>query len=246
MMIKKVVNCLLMCALSPSVVLSNVILEESFDQYPTGLFDGGNRWEVRQDAGVAVEISETSYSGKSLHINAPTDKGAITTLEGVIAESTYVDLEYYMRSDNDYQQGAYVQLIGDGGSDYTLMFGDRNPDQETAYIMILGSKGGGIESELMPYEEGKWYRVHRQLDCTTDSGFFEVWEYDLDKTTITNYASYENLGSDYTNTYVDTLFVGTSGSGGNVYVDEIIMIPEPGTLLLLALGGVALLRKRRA
>ena len=89
-------------------------------------------------------------------------------------------------------------------------------------------------------------------DFSTDPGFYtdQADNYDWDEIGQQYYFKVENKAPDYQPN--DLMFLGGSrfgmdGGGGYCegYIDNVNLVPEPATILLVGLGGLALLRKRR-
>ncbi len=223
-----------------------VVLQDNFDAYTTG-FPPPAPWNHREDSGTTVEVDDTVFfgpSGKSVHFYDP-GSGVKTELSRGFSQTSNIVLEYYMRSDNQDYEGMFVVLNGDGGSDYLVNFSNGAFGGMKGYIGGWGANGGWVKPDLLAYKTNTWYKVRRELDCTTDTGRFYVWEVDEQHNPIGSPAEWE-IGSNYVNTYIDGVFAWSSGSqGADGYIDEIYIVPEPCSLSLLALGCMALIRRRR-
>ncbi|MBN1343390.1 MAG: PEP-CTERM sorting domain-containing protein [Phycisphaerae bacterium] len=239
---------MLMLLVCQQNVVAGVVFYEDFDSYAPGPAPNGppNYW-VETNGGITIEVTSGVYCptpNNSIHF-LDTTSAAQGRLQAPFTPSVSVELECYIRSDNSEYEGVFVGLRssehGAGEADFYVGFGNESGGGQAGYIGILGGGGGWVKPDLLAYEEGAWYYVRRDLDCVTNEGTFYVEEVG----NPSNNASY-SIGMDYTASYVDEVDLWSSGSqGADAYVDTIRVIPEPATVSLLALGGFALLRRRR-
>ena len=222
-----------------SSVQASPLFEDGFDSYPVGVppegwtelytLSGGIPITREQAAarGVTIQVTDSvSFAGgQSVHfLDMDLGWGAAgSQISHDISAASSVVLEYYIRSDDQDYEAAFVFLEGDGGPDHLIGFGNASGGGAAGYIGILGWKAGWIVPQLLPYSEGTWYYVRRELDCTTNTGTFYVQDMD----DPTNYATY-TIGSDYANNYVNRTSIVTSNSqGADAYVDEITVTVPP-------------------
>jgi len=232
---------------SSAAVGQSLPIHEGFDNYPTGSLPDPP-WTDISDAGVTAEVtSSVSYAGgKSLHFD-DTSSGAGIKLKRSFNPVTSVMLEYYMRTDNDAYEGHFVTLEGDSTSSYGwdksmggLSFGNAGGGGSAGWIGLIDD-GGWPEPEILQYETGKWYRVRRWIDIVADEETTHV-----DEMGGTGHGEYYRTGIKHDNTELNAFHIWSSSSqSSDAYLDEITLTPEPATLSLLALGGLALIRKRR-
>jgi hypothetical protein len=208
-----------------------ILFEDNFESYPVGAPPGGwtDRYTVpgeitREEAaalGTTIKVTDSaSYAGgQSVHFLDPCIGGVSAQLWRTFPQASHVVLEYYTRSDSADWEGAFVNLNGDGGADYMVGFTGYGPGGGLAgYLYIFGGRGGWIHP-LMPYTEGVWYYVRRELDCSTNTGTFYVCEVG----NPAKEATY-SIESNYVNTYIDSISIWTSNSqGADAYVDELVV-----------------------
>ena len=222
-------------------VRANVVFDENFDSYPTGTTPSPP-WDSVIDPIVSVTIDDSIFvSGKSLHIDDP-GNGVQAHLWQAVPQTPHLQLEFYMRTHNGNHEGIFVYLEGDGGTDYTVNFGNAGGTGFAGYISLIGWNGGWEQPKLA-YSENTWYYVRRTLNCTTNTGSFYVEEVGSPSN-----SAYWSIGSNYVNSYINKINIVTSGSqGADGYIDEIRLtaIPEPGTISLLLAGVMAFMRCKR-
>jgi len=94
-------------------------------------------------------------------------------------------------------------------------------------------------------DDGVWYDVRATLDDVTDTLFLSYKETTSSTWTVRDDVTTGLPSSWYGDLQMpNQVWVQADGSDGP-FVDDLRMMPEPGTMALLALGGLALLRRRR-
>ena len=219
-------------------VQATPLFEDGFDSYTPGLEPPNPPW-VRIEEPLATVDNTIAIDSQSVQF---LDSGSSeqTTISTSFTSSTSVLVEYYMLTSNSAHEGAFLQLKGDAGADYALAFSNGAFTGSAGYIGIHGSPAGWVVPELLPYSEDTWYYVRRTLNTITNTGLFYVEEVG----NPSNNASH-SIGSNYPNSYVDGLYIYTSSSqGADCYVDEILVTPEPATLVLLMISSLSLFRRK--
>ena len=273
--------CLMAVGLSPATTQADPCLSDTFDGYTTGeppvppweedyIGWGGDPHYTRQEArdlGVEIKIDESIYygdSGKSVHFLD--DSTAVSGhLYREFSAATSVTMDYYMRTDNDSYEGAFVFLYGadrEAEFDYAAAFSNGAFTGKAGYIGIHGSPAGWIKNDLLAYQEDTWYYVRRTVDCASDTGSFYVEElYDHDTGEHTEQGDPANTSASYAAglnkpmDYVQGVWIYSSNSqGADCYIDEIVVncegvIPEPFSMAFMGSAFVGVvgwrLRRRR-
>lgn len=212
------------CYIDQLRVYSKYLLDEDFDSYATGSQPVPPwTWEITpSSADVDLEIDNTvSVVGNSVHFLDTTSSAQGQLSQGFAARS-HVVVEYYMRSDDDAYEGVFMRLAGDAGSDYAVNFSNGYHNGEAGWIGIHGSPAGWIVPQLLPYSPDTWYYVRRELDCVTNTGSFYIEELRHELGYPGNPSAYHEIGSLVPNTYVDEIWLSTSGTqGADCYIDEL-------------------------
>lgn len=79
-----------------------------------------------------------------------------------------------------------------------------------------------------------------------DNGKFEIWNLDAGNYQVVVVADYGYSGTyNFTSTGPGDVWTVYSSTSGPIGLDNFILTPEPTTICLLGLGGLALLRRRR-
>jgi len=218
--------------LEDRTLLSTVF--ETFDARPTGsnLLDNSN-WVGRFGSNTSATIDDQIYfgpRGKSVHIVDNNFQGGAPS--GMFLRYNFqpitqgvIQLDYYMRSNNESHEGAFVPLRGPAGNDIIVSFGNASGGaRTTGYIGILKDTGW-IENRFLEYDVGKWYHVRRTLDVESRLGDIyvaEVDEFGEDIPAKSNIMF--GVGSSNANISINHISIGTSGSqGADVHIDNIFV-----------------------
>ena len=232
-------------------------LSDNFDSYAIGA-PPVPPWQEKYsgDGGVPVDggRDEAATLGVTINVDNATAVSSPNSVHFLDTTGSYsgqiyrtfpstsvIVLEYYMRTHNDSAEGAFVRLRGDAGWGYAVAFSNGVFGSQAGWIGINGSPAGWVKPDLLEYDVDTWYYVRRELNCTTDTGSFYVEEMG----NPSNNASY-SIGRNDANTYLNEIDIYSSCSQeADCYIDDVVITPEPATLSLLALGGLAVLRRRR-
>ena len=231
-------------------------LDEGFEGMPTGVPPAGWNENYTLPGGTPVTRAEAAAQGVTVHVTDAVSFSGSQSLHfqdnsGSVGSEMYKSLspassivfEYCVRSDDLTKEAVFVTLRGDGGNDLALGFGNAGGGGAAGYIGIINWNTGWVERYLMPYTEGTWYYVRRELNCWTNTGSFLV----QDTTNPANWAFYSG-GSGTPNTYIDMVRLITSNSqGADAYMDSVCVLLaieidiKPGSdpnSINLALNGV--------
>ena len=250
---KRLILCVgaLVATVANVAIVQGALFVENFDNTPEGEIPPG--WPAPDVVGTptvgatsnVLEGAPFGGSGKSLHLQDPGPGTSWDVILDFSAPASHVVMEYYMRTHLPNDEGAWVEMWGDGGTDYSAGF------RSTGYIGIQGGGSGWVVPELLQYNVDTWYHVIRTLDCTTNTGTFYVAEVDDNTWQDTLNTATHSIGADYASNYIDRFFIATSNTfGADAYIDEISIraVPEPSSLAiwsLLALCGIGIGWHRR-
>lgn len=122
-----------------------------------------------------------------------------------------------------------------------------------AHMRIADSGGHDYSTSVSPaYTDNEWYTVEFDWNATAKTLNFKVTD-PIEGVTLNWTRDYDALGQSPTFS-LDKFAMwdyGWSGAGetqydSNQYLDDIVITPEPTTVVLLGLGSLALLRKRKS
>lgn len=213
---------------------------EDFDNYSLGELPEPPWTRVVENGEAEALIVSGGYEGEqSCYFTDPGDFHEFHVIRSLPFSSTTVTVEYYTKVGTTTDEGVLVGVKGDSGHDSCLRFG------ANGYIGVFGPLSWKTTS-LLSYDADQWYYFRKTLDCGMDTETFYVEELTGTLGDPGNRSeTYIQVGMDYTNTYINTVEIGTSGGyGADCYIDQLCITPEPATVTLLAIGAAVLLRRR--
>lgn len=159
--------------------------------------------------------------------------------DGVLEDGTFRVLLQDSTSPNT-SNGYFLNLVSSEATD-----DDPNTQFEMSYV------DGGTDNFLVGLEQDAWYRVEMEIpepNGTQQSATITVQEWqdsDTGFTTVLSSATVDTRAA--TTTQLDVLeFAGAGKTDeGHIYIDNISLVPEPGSFALLFAGGVLIMSRRR-
>jgi len=89
-----------------------------------------------------------------------------------------------------------------------------------------------------------WYVLRSTLRDSDSDGVIDSWDFDVFDATMNPYTSAHGIATSYTTASSVTMSCAGSSSKGIALVDEITVIPEPATIVLLSIGGWIFTRRK--
>lgn len=209
-------------------------LYDNFDSYTPGSIHGQGGWEgwtgIASVAGW-VTTDQSSSPPNSLEIIRGDD--TVKTFSGVTSGFWSLSIQQYIPSSSS--GGTYVILMNQYPANLNW--------SEQIYCDLTGGTIGSdmVPGSSVPLIKDEWItlRFDINLDTSSVSSFYN-------NTLVATHAWHSGSGLNQLaalDLYADEDSV--TGQVGAVYYDNLILIPEPSTVSLLLLGGVALLLRPR-
>jgi hypothetical protein len=219
----------LLAIVGVSSVASASLFVEDFDSYAAGSAlhgqGGWKGWDSSPGAGAPVSTAQANSVPNSVETIGSADLVHEFDFTGGILELSA--MQYI--PDGSHGQSYFLLLnqYNDGGPyDWSVQL---NCDMDAG--QIVSDFGGGY---AVPVKWGEWVQLKFVIDLDANT----VDEY-YDGTLLSAHA-WDDTGNG-TLQCIDLYGNGAS----SIYYDDITVVPEPATLSLLCLGGLALIRKRR-
>lgn len=214
-------------------------------EFPLNVYPGANVIKSGvQDFATAISFVRANAALYGI------DPNAIAAAGGSAGAVNAMYLQYNMRTAHDqtFQAQAVVSLVGTMYNNYDLV---RGPQSEHPPLFLLN----GISDLLIPYSPDVSPNLHNELDTRGGGLYYEQWLQDLPDEELAHGVDYDYHPwskddpnkLDTSKTVLERVadFLAYKLAGGPV----IIEVPEPSTIVLGAIGGVALcaigVRRRR-
>ena len=196
----------------------------------------------------------------------------ILMLVGMVSASQAATLEYTFDADVEgftnvaWQSGGTVQMTHTAGGwqvpqikEFAWVAGGGAPVEQVAMQELASDPAATISFDVsvdggsFPAGAETWYQliiVGNSDGATgwTQTQLTDSWHDVDDATLITQHFDmpFTDLGWDSASTWFQ-LYMGTNSDGAvpvNYYIDNVVLIPEPATMVLLGLGALVLRRKK--
>jgi hypothetical protein len=245
--------------LAGAVAASAVVLEDDFESTAIGALPAGwgvvTPWGDWAPGPVTAEVAASPTGGQALMFVLGTDWGSYGASSGEVQTpflavgdpaNDKLSIQFDMWKEN----WRTWQMLGDQSSVPVIHMNDNPAGPNEMYV----GRDGPAPADLADVPESEWVSIDMAFDAATDA-----WEYSV------NYAS--GSGGGTFNGTSDAEIAGQFWFGGwafqttmsadpvppggefdnVVYIDNFRMevVPEPATMTLLGLAGLALLRRRR-
>lgn len=162
---------------------------------------------------------------------------------------------------NFYENGPSIGLVGDGelwagtetGGKYYQAIGEYDGDETISVTMLIGARWGTsfVTGGVSIYAGGLEADAADAVDLATIAGvsLLDTTTVAIADGTLVSTDVYEvtvNLATGAGATAGDLLWLEISSIEGKNYYDNVRVVPEPITICMLGLGGLGLLRRKRA
>jgi hypothetical protein len=189
-------------------------------------YGSGDYRDTRQSTPIAITTLGTLTFDVLVNVETGLDNAfGLTHNEGMSWYSDY---------------GPYVRVTTNAGGDSDGLIGLDTSDSD-------GGGGSNFVDDIALLNIGQWYTIMLDIDTSTPLangyGSFDIY---LDGSLIYSDAGFRHgyVGAEG-GLDVFVLMAASGANQGNVMVDNVNMTPEPMTIALLGLGGLAVFRRRK-
>ena len=216
---------------------SGAVVFDNFDSYPTGSINGKGSWEGwtgNAAAAGTVTSALSSSAPNSLQIVRGND--TVRTFSGVNSGFWRLTLQQYIPSSA-------------AGRTWVILMNSypNNLDWSEQLRVDIGAgtvlSDNGFASATVPLVKDAWATLRFDINLTTSA----VSSY-YNNTLLSTHAWHDGTGVNALqgmDLYADEDTGAGTAQVGSVYYDNLTLIPEPTSLSLLVLGGLALAFRRR-
>ena len=224
-----------------SVTKGDVTLNDDFEAYAIGSWPAGwvaNANAVSDPSRNNIVADPTDPSNQVLRLYGTTSGswGANAFADFDFPESYTLDIA--VRNGSEAANGvqpARAALHMRHGTDWPAW---TNPARSLLVFNTNGNIVAGDGRVLQTYVTDRWYDVTVQYDRVGTDLTLQYWIDGVDRGV--SQITIPDLGVELSLDHV-----GLTAAQGSAYFDNLSVVPEPATLTLLALGGLAVLRRRR-
>ncbi|MBN1553338.1 MAG: PEP-CTERM sorting domain-containing protein [Phycisphaerae bacterium] len=225
----------MMLGLAAVVAQGAPVWQENFDSYTTWPAGG---WERGNNGDLSMGFDHTTGSANCLMLTkepSVSEPWAYHTFDST-AQGTATA---WVRQTIDSTPGS------GGGLRFVIANVATNKDigyiclTEDKYVTLNTTNGYDTARRLGTYDPGTWYQISLSWDASTET---VTASFNGGAPVSDSYKQSGAGNADQLLGYISNT-VSTTFSG---YVDDIVVTPEPTTLGLLAMGGLALVRRRKA
>lgn len=217
---------------------------ESSDGFVAGqTVNGVGGWTVKEQPTYCIASDSLPYSGlQSLQVGTTEKKVCSVWHEITPATSATGSMRFEARvavgADAAPLEG--LLYLGSGASISSSnaavqVWFDRNGGN-------LLYKDGSTTKTIGAYTAGQYYHVVADIDLQSDK---------FDLTVVGQGVNFSSQGVAFRKTtdVIDWIcvnsYTSSTANGGHLFVDDVSVVPEPGTLVVLATGAAAMIRRRR-
>jgi hypothetical protein len=215
----------------------------SFSQSPISV---STWWPTNGSYSLAV--SPPSGWGQQLAVHSYTDMDT-SMMQDFINSNTFA-IDYLYDSGSWPGSTTYAQIY-ELSIQYGYYFNSTNNanvwDDVGGQGATTGKNGVSFTDTGNPYNPGALTLDNKGIPGTDEGGTWE-WQYSGNGNSFLSQMLtwFNGQGVAPSNGYVNFIFALNSDQAGTYYFDNARLIPEPATIALLSLGGLALLRRKRA
>lgn len=217
--------------------------------YSIGDISGQDGWSIIDSNGTAEVVSESASptgsapEGNQLLELDANDNAAVSAAKTFATQTEPFTMSFEMAYDAATDRGrshtVYIGNTSDRFGGVNVGFDDVGTG--TTDLFVTDADGKNLFGEGLA-EEDTFYRF--DIDIRPAEQRYDVNVYDADGFVAGSSDNGSRNSIDSFDRVIFSNFVGEDGTD-NMFVDNVFAIPEPSTLVLLGLGGLLLMKRRR-